>query len=114
MIAARQIARPAPGFWLLRQVKGGPLVPAAIVVLRTTAEPDEPDNIMDRSPFIAAFIAGEPVGLDDVWFRRGEAITKREYEFRVADLRWAQQHAPDEPQAQPRKRIDLMTARMPF
>jgi hypothetical protein len=98
----------------MRMVKGGPRVPAAIYVVHTTAEPGEESNRMDRSPFIAAFVAGEPVAMDDVWLHRGEPITEADYNFRVADMRWAQQHAPDEPQAQPRAKIDLMQAKLPF
>lgn len=117
-----------PGYWLVRARTGprqwGPLVPAAIVVVRTEAEPDEPDNAMDRSPFFAAFVAGQPVS---VWslqqethtfgeriYRTEQVIGRAEYEYRLADLRWAQEHAPDEPQAQPHKTLDLMQAKLPF
>ena len=114
MIAQRRMDRPEPGFWLMRLAKGAPRVPACTRVVQTLAEPGDPLNLMDRSPFIAAFIAGEPVAVDDVWLRKGEPITEDEHNFRVADLLWAQQHAPDEPQASPRKRIDLMQAPLPF
>lgn len=110
----RRMDAPQPGFWLMRQVKGGPRVPASIQMVHTTFEPGDVGNRMDRSPFLAAFIAGEPVALDEVWLRRGEPTTKADHDFRVADLRWAREHSPDEPQAQPRKSIDLMTARLPF
>lgn len=110
----RHASQPEPGYWLVRLVKGGPRVPAAIRIVHTTREPGEESNRMDRSPFIAAFIAGDPVSIDDVWHRRGEPITEADYNFRVADVRWAQQHASDEPQTQPRKKIDLMQAKLPF
>lgn len=110
----RRMDRPQEGFWLVRQVKGGPRVPAAIMVVHTTQEPGEPGNLMERSPFVAAFVAGEPVAVDVVWLHRGESITEADYNFRVADIEWAKEHAPDEPQAQPRRRIDLMQATLPF
>ncbi len=110
----RQMGRPTPGYWLMRLVSGGPRVPTAIVIVHTTREPGEESNRMDRSPFIAAFIAGEPVAVDEVWLRRGEQITEADYRFRVAEAAWCREFAPDEPIAQPRKRIDLMQARLPF
>ena len=67
MIAQRRMDRPEPGFWLVRLAKGAPQVPACIRVVQTLAEPGDPLNLMDRSPFIAAFIAGEPVRM----LRRG-------------------------------------------
>jgi hypothetical protein len=114
MGARRSLNDPQPGYWLMRMVKGGPRVPATICIVHTTREPGEESNLMDRSPFIAAFIAGDPVSIDDVWHRRGEPITESEYRFRVADLEYARRYAPDEPQAAPRKKIDLMQAKLPF
>lgn len=102
--AARSISHPQPGYWLMRLVKAGPLVPAAIIKFETRYEPDS----------LAAFICGDQVPLDDVWLRRGEPITKEEYEFRVADQAWAKQWAPEEAQAKPDQPINLMTTPLPF
>lgn len=110
----RRMDKPECGYWLVRQIKGGPRTPASIQVVHTLYEPGEAGNRMERSPFLAAFIAGEPVALDEVWLRRGDPITKEDYEFRVADLRWSREHAPDEPQANPRKAVDLLQATLPF
>ena len=110
----RRMDAPQPGFWLMRLTKGGPRVPASIQIVHTVFEPGRAGNRMERSPFLAAFIAGEPVAIEDVWLRRGETVTKAEHDFRVADLCWARANAPDEPQASPRKRIDLMQAKLPF
>ena len=117
-----------PGYWLVRARTGprqwGALVPAAIMLVQTKAEPGEPENIMDRSPFVAAFVAGEPVSIYSLQqethtfgeriYRTEKVIDRAEHDYRVADLRWAQEHAPDEPQAQPHKTLDLMQAPMPF
>ena len=110
--APRQIAKPEVGYWLMRLTKGGPQVAAAIMWLETVEEPGVPENRMvgTRSRHLAAFIAGEPVSVDEVWLRRGVPITRDEYHFRLSDMAWAKQHAPDEPIAKPRERIDLTTA----
>lgn len=113
MSAPRRIDRPEPGFWLVRLVRNGPPVPAAIMWVQTTHDPvtGEP---MDRSRFLAAYIDGKPTSLDDVWLRRGTPIDQREYEFRVADAEWVRQNAPNEPAANPTRRINPITAPLPF
>lgn len=117
-----------PGYWLVRARTGprqyGPLVPAAIVRVQTKAEPGEASNAMDRSPFFAAFVAGEPVSIYSLQqethtfgeriYRTEKVIDRAEYEFRCADLDYARRYAPDEPQAAPNKTIDLMQAALPF
>ena len=107
MSEPRRIDAPQPGFWLIRQAKGAPQVPACIRRFHTHYEPGNPLNLMERSPFLAAEIAGEYIGLDAVWQRKGEPITEAEYRFRCADANWAKQHAPEEPIANPRRAVDL-------
>lgn len=117
------------GYWLVRHRVGprglyGPLCPAAIMWVHTTAEPGRPDNEMDRSPFLAAFIGGEVVSFatlfpttDDLGeriVRIEQEIDEKEYQFRLADAAWAKKHAPHEPAANPRKRINLLQAPLPF
>lgn len=106
------LSAPECGYWLIKYGPKTPRVPASIVWLETTVEPGVPGNDMrgTRSRHLAAFIGGDPVPIDDVWLRRGIPITEEEYRFRLADLAWAKQHAPEEAIAQPRKRIDLATA----
>lgn len=125
-----KIADPVrPGYWLARRRVGprgsyGPLVPAAIILIQTDAEPERPDNFMERSPFYAGFFAGEPVSVwalqqathatGEMIIRREREIDRAEYLYRLADLAWAKQHAPDEPAAQPHRAVNLMQARLPF
>lgn len=113
---AREYAQIEPGYWLIRLVKGGPRVAARIWWVETVVDPDFPENRMDgtRSPFFAAEIDGAPADLITVWMGRLQSISEQEYRFRVADSAWARQHKPDEPIANPRRRIDLMTAPLPF
>lgn len=107
MNQGRRIDRPEPGHWAIRLVKGGPEVGACIRWEHTTAEPGRPTNMMDRSPFLAAYINGEPVALQDVWTRRGRHITPDEYRHLVTDRQWCATYAPHLPEANPRKPVDL-------
>lgn len=110
----RDISRPQEGYWLVRLVKKGPLVPAAIIREHTTAEPGNPTNKMERSPTLAAYIAGNPCDIDKVWLRRGAPISEAEYKYQVADGEWARSYAPNDPKAEPNKPIDLLKSRTPF
>lgn len=111
---ARRLDRPEVGFWTVRLVSGGPAVPARIFWAQTTHEPGNPENRMERSRFLAAEIGGEVAEVDDVWLRRGTPITEAEYCFRVAEMQWAKAHAPIEPIANPRRRVDLSAMPLPF
>ena len=73
---------------MIKLGKDRPEVPACIRLIQTRAEPGNPDNAMIRSPSLAAFIAGKPVGLDEVWTVRGRGITEAEYERALNDLQW--------------------------
>lgn len=110
----RIMDRPVPGYWLIRLARGAPLVPACIRLIHTTSEPGNPDNAMERSPFLAAFVSDEPVDMDRVWLTRGEPIPKIEYLYKCADAAWAKEHAQDEPAANPRKPVDLLQSPLPF
>ncbi len=117
MTEPRLTSRPETGWWTVRLGRGTPRVPAAIMWIEPiAAEPGEPLNDMQdtRSGFLAAFIAGEPVGIEEVWHRKGQPISEAEYQFLVAEAAWVRQHAPDEPVANPTKRVDLSQMRIPF
>jgi len=119
---------PRAGYWLVRVRVGpgkyGPLVPAAIVVEHTTAEPGEPTNPMDRSPFYAAYLAGEPVSVWTILQRAHTAperlvrleqeITAAEYKFRLADMAHAKEYRPGDPAGKPRDAVDWLNAPPPF
>lgn len=82
----------------------------------TTEEPGEPSNDMagTRSPFLAAFIAGQPVDLDRVWLSVREECTEEEVKYRMAVITHCQTYEPSAPEAAPFKPVDLMTAAPPF
>lgn len=110
--------RPQVGQWLTKLVKGGPEVAVAIEMRAVEHEPGEPDNDMrgSRSPTMVGIVEGKVVDPWAVWRMSlyGRAITRAEYEFRVASAEWAREHAPHEAIAKPRERIDLMRAAIPF
>lgn len=105
---------PRPGWWMVRMVRGGPEIPAAIVVVQTTHEPGDPENVMDRSPMLVGYLAGEQVSPARIPWQYGRQIDRAEYEHQVSLLRWAQDHEPDHPIAQPSARVDWRRAPMPF
>ena len=106
--------RARPGFWLCRLVRGGPLVPCAIVRQATQHEPDSAGNVMDRSPQLVGIIDGEIVHPDKVPWQYGTPIMPDEYRYQVARAEWSRKHAPSEPAANPRERIDMMKTPLPF
>jgi len=103
----RRLTAVEPGHWMIRLHRRGIPTPAAIMWLHTTAEPGEPKNVMERSPFLGAFIAGEPARIEDVWHRRGKPIDADEYEYQVALVRYCREHDPSAPEANPRLPVDL-------
>lgn len=112
---SRPVDDPKPGFFRMRLVKGGPFVGAEI---RHGAPRDpETGGIMEERSFmwetiIDGKLARDPspdpaqAGVFRVWLS-GEQITEPEYRFLVADAKWARQHAPDDPIAQPTKPVTL-------
>lgn len=110
---ARDVTRPEPGFFLIRLVKGGPKVAARIT--HKPARDPLTGETLDRSPWWAAEINGEPAGepsiqpTDEVLriWHYGEPVTEDEYRYQLADAQWCAAHAPHEPKANPRRSVDL-------
>lgn len=111
-----RIDQPQPGYWLQRLARGGPWVPCAIIRQAVEHEPGDPGNDMrgTRSPVLVGFRAGRMCHPSIVWISRGVEIDASEYQFRLARLRWAEQHAPEAPEARPRERVDFNRAPIPF
>lgn len=105
---------PRPGYWLCKLVKGGPLVPCAIELRACPHEPGDPGNVMERSPVLVGFIAGEEVHPSRVPWQYGNPISAADYRYRLANAEWAMRHAPDEPIAKPREKINLMAVPLPW
>lgn len=117
-----------PGYWMVRARLGprqyGPLSPAAIIKLHTRYEPGDPDNVMDRSPFYAAFLAGEPIDIWSIQFSahtQGKAIlrierelTRREYDRLVGQIAEARRWDRYLPMALPFQKPAIESMEIPF
>jgi hypothetical protein len=94
-------------------VRGGPWV-AARIHYETTRDPETGDPL-DRPWYWWAEINGEvagdvsPVPSDNVWTIAlyGTPISAADYDHMLAVRDWARAHAPDEPEANPHKRVNL-------
>ena len=101
--------------YVLRLVRGGPLVPARLQEINT--EPNEPDNHRDRWPALLQVVdvAGEVVPPEELTERFHWApghwksltpISRAEYDHRLAMMRWAERNSPDDPRLKARRRVD--------
>lgn len=89
-------------------------MPCAIELRACQHEPGDPSNVMERSPTLVGFVDGEEVHPSRVPWPYGAPMTEADYRYRLANAEWARKHAPDEPIANPRTRVDLMSAPLPF
>lgn len=70
---------------------------------------------LDRSHRWQALANNAPINLDRVWPKcADDPINADEYRHLCAVHQWAKENAPDSPQANPMKRIDPLTAPLPF
>lgn len=112
----RATAAPVPGLYAWRFKKDAVEV-AAEIRHEPTADPDFPDNAMDRTALWSARISGQddanasPEPSDTVWsvYEHGRRIERAEFDWLVADRRWAAAHAPALPEANPKRPVDLRT-----
>lgn len=113
---------PNPRFWRCRLVKAGPYVG----VMTWHGPPLVDGEELDRSARHQALVGTEttgrailmgdhlPIEVDGIGLRNIERIKEHEYRFLVATSDWATAHAPDRPQAQPRKPVDYNTLKPRF
>ena len=117
----RALAKPEPGFYRVRLIRGGPWVAARI----SYGPPPDPETgePLDRSWFWTVEIDGQlyadpspswrRAGVDRVWLF-GEKITEAEYDYLLAMRHHAVTHEPALPAAQPDKPVDLLRVPTPF
>jgi hypothetical protein len=102
------VDRPQPGTYWTRLVRNGPRVPVMICVM--AAVDPETNEPLDRSPTMLCLVAGEDRTADimDIWTRcAGNQITADDYHLMMAQMSWAIEHAPDHPDANPRRPVDV-------
>lgn len=104
---------PTAGYYRHRMVKGGH--PVGVEIFHGPPFDPVTGEELDRSHRWQARVNGQLVELDTVWPRcGGEPITEAEYRYLTDLAAWARENAPASPQANPRQRVDLLTAPMPF
>lgn len=114
----RDPAKPRPGYFKMRLVKGGPFVAARIIRLchcTIGSQGDRPHEwflTCDRYPPLSAEINGEEADVARVW-AYGREISPKEYKHPTALREWAEQHAPQEPEANPRDATNLLAMAIP-
>lgn len=75
--------------------------------------PHDPDTgeEMDRSWRWQAHANGRYIDFDRVWPKcTGDPIDEKEYRYLSSLQEWGERHAPTSPEANPKKRIDWLTA----
>jgi hypothetical protein len=107
---------PEPGYFKLRFVRRGPWVPAIIwrpcpLILPDPLEATAPGPEQwccpaERSRALRARIGDREASPDEVW-ERGREIPEHEYIWRLAVRDWAMAYQPTQPEANPRKAVDL-------
>jgi hypothetical protein len=97
-----------PGYWQIRLVKRGPILPARVWLC--DHEPDNPENKLDTGPYFVAEIGGKPGDPLDVFTAsyRKEITEEAQHQFELDDLLYARKWSPREAKAQhPYRRVKL-------
>lgn len=104
---------PIAGWYRFKLVSGGVFV-AVKIWFGAPLDPIDGTEL-DRAPRWQAEANGEPISLERVWPKcADEPIDQAEAAYLANRKAWAERVAPDSPQADPRRRIDLLTAPLPF
>lgn len=110
MTAPNFVGQPRRGFYRTRLMRNALNVGVMIWHGRPVVEGQR----QERSPRWCCAVAGRTTDDDgelldvfDVWpFCNGQPISHREFAFMKRRARWARQHAPEHPAANPRRAID--------
>jgi hypothetical protein len=95
---------PQAGFYKRRLVKNGPWVAARIWL---DAELDE-DGALASEERMRCEVGGTERDAADQWsYLSSHPISRGDYEFMLADQRWCEANAPNEPLARPGEPIDF-------
>lgn len=107
-------------FRLKRLVKRGPLCPFALMWVQTRHEPGNPENTMERSPHVAAWLSGEPVAVGDMArvYSTGKAgsgpLSRGEYARLCAEIAANHRANRYDPRAHPWKPVVVDQLTIPF
>ncbi|MDY7525525.1 hypothetical protein [Sphingomonas sp. 10B4] len=104
---------PIAGWYRLKLVSGGVFV-AVKIWFGAPLDPIDGTEL-DRAPRWQATANGEQIDLGRVWPKcAAEPIDQAEAEYLIAAADWAKKNAPDSAFANPRRRINPLTAAPPF
>lgn len=105
---------PVAGYYRTRLRGGG--APCGVRIWYGAPTDPVTGEIMDRSHRWQAEANGEYIDVDRVWPpRRGaDPITEADYQHFIARAAWAKKHAPDSAIADPRRKVDPLTAPIAF
>jgi hypothetical protein len=98
------VDQPECGFYLVKLIARGPLVPARIF-WSAGCDPETGEDL-DRPSQLCAEVAGEVCEIWEVWHGRRQPTTEADYQFRLDTIRWARAHKPEMPECYPRKPIN--------
>lgn len=104
---------PIAGFFKMRLRSGGVFVGVKIWM----GPPLDPfdGTELDRSHRWNALANGRPIDLERAWPKcAGDPIDAAEYAYLTQLQAWGEENAPNSPQANPNKPVDLLTAPLPF
>lgn len=101
---------PHCGWFKRRLVKGGPFVPARIWTYQPTD--DEGDLVGDE--VMQCEVNGAYADPVEAWsWICGNPITEADFNYLTAALKWSAEHAPDEPMANVKQKIDWLKVPTP-
>lgn len=102
---------PRCGWFKRRMVRGGVYVPARIWVLQECGDDGE---LLDDET-LQCEVNGKWADPEDAWsYICGHPITVEEYNYLEAARVWAETYSPDDPFANPRRKIDHLTTPILF
>lgn len=104
---------PVAGYYRMRLRKGGMHV-AVRIWYGPPLDPETGEE-MDRSWRFQAEINGRYDEIDRVWPTcAGDPIDEAEARYLIERQRWGEANAPDSPQANPHRKVNLLTAPIPL
>ncbi len=90
---------------MVRLRRFAPEMPASIAWC--DHEPGNTDNLLSTGPILVANIGYEEVDPERLWNMVKRPIRYDDYKYFMARADWVRQYAPDEPEAAPRRAVDL-------
>ncbi|HEV2674106.1 MAG TPA: hypothetical protein VGV37_06150 [Aliidongia sp.] len=112
-------AHDAPGLYAVRMRKGA--VEVACKVAYGPSRDPLTGETLDRSPMWSIWINKPDTEEPDYCspavrphLLLGRPLDRSEYEFLLADRRWASEFAPSSPEANPKQRVEMSAIPLPF